>query len=45
MEGFFLTLLALFAGNFYRRVIGEFPSERASNADFDVSLIWLRISW
>ena len=26
-------------------VTGEFPSQRASNADFHVSLVWVHISW
>ena len=38
----FLALLALCAGN--SPVIGEFPSQRVSNADNDVYLMWVRIS-
>ena len=37
----FSALLALCAGN--SPVTGEFPSQRTSDADFDVSLIWDRI--
>ena len=34
--------LALCAGN--SPVTGEFPSQRASNADFDISLMWVLIN-
>ena len=36
------VLLAICVGN--SPVTGEFPSKRASNTDFNVSLIWVRIS-
>ena len=38
----FSALLAVYAGN--SSVTGEFPSQRASNADLYVSLMWVRIS-
>ena len=38
----FFTLLALCVVN--SPVTGEVPSERPSNVDFDVSLMWVRIS-
>ena len=39
---FFSALLALYAGN--SRLTSKFPTQRASNADFDVSLMWVRNS-
>ena len=42
-NGSFLpALLVLCAGN--SPVTGEFPSQRASNADFDFSLMWVHIN-
>ena len=38
----FPVLLALFSGNL--SVTGEFLLQRASDADFDVSVMWVRIS-
>ena len=38
---FFSTFLAFCAGN--SPVTGEFPSQRASNTDFYVSMMWVRI--
>ena len=38
----FSVLLALCPGN--SQVTGDFQSQRASNADFDVSLMWVHIS-
>ena len=38
----FSALLTLCAGN--SPVTGAFPSQRTSNADFDVSMMWVRIS-
>ena len=38
----FSALLALCEGN--SPVTGEFPSQRDSNSDFGVSLMWVRIS-
>ena len=37
------ALLALCAGN--SPVTGEFPSQRASNEDFDVALVQVRMSY
>ena len=38
----FSVILALCAGNLL--VTGKFPSQKVSNADFDVSLMWVRLS-
>ena len=43
MEAFYaLATACTFVGN--SPVTGEFPSQRASNADFHVSLVWVHIS-
>ena len=41
-NGRFCRVIGPLCGN--SPVTGEFPSQRASNADFDVSLKWVRIS-
>ena len=41
-DGSFSALLVLCAGN--SQITGEFPSQKASNVDFDVSLMWVRLS-
>ena len=41
-NGFFSDLLALCAGN--SSATGDFPPQRASYADFDVPLMWVRKS-
>ena len=38
-----LATAGTFVGNSH--VTGEFPSQKASNADFRVSLVWVHISW
>ena len=43
MEAFSALATAGFVGK--SPVTGEFPSQRASNVDFHVSLVWVHISW
>ena len=44
MEAFSaLSTAGTFVGN--SPVTGEFPSQKASNAEFHVSLVWVHIRW